>query len=84
MTNDGATAGEFLYFLAVVGKVRWCDDLDGIKTGPVMDGYKENPALESLRVRTQPCTLTWFPVGISPPSAFFMLTADMMLWLISG
>ena len=43
----------------------------------------ENPALESLRVRTQPCTLTMVPVGISPPSAFFILTADIMLWLIS-
>jgi len=39
--------------------------------------------LESLRVRTQPCTVTWVPVGIFPLSAFFMLTADMMLWLIS-
>ena len=44
---------------------------------------KENPALESLRVRTQPFTVTLVPVGIFPLSAFFMLTADMMLWLIS-
>jgi hypothetical protein len=39
----------------------------------------ENPALESLRVRTQPCTLIFEPVDISPLSAFFMLTADMIL-----
>jgi hypothetical protein len=45
---------------------------------------KENPALESLRVRTQPCILTFDPVGISPLSAFFMLTVDMIIWLISG
>jgi hypothetical protein len=43
-----------------------------------MDGY------ESLRVRTQPCTVTLVPVGIFPLSAFLILTADMMLWLISG
>ena len=39
--------------------------------------------MESLRVRTQPCTLTRDPVEISPLSAFLILTADMMLWLIS-
>ena len=43
----------------------------------------ENPALESLRVRTQPRILTLDPVGNSPLSAFFILTDDMMLWLIS-
>jgi len=44
---------------------------------------KEKPALESLRVRTQPRIVTLDPVGISPLSALFILTVDMMLWLIS-
>ena len=54
-----------------------------LKQDPSWTEMTENPALESLRVRTQPCIFTLVPVEIFPLSAFFILTADIMLWLIS-
>jgi len=50
----------------------------GSKHEPSWTEINENPALESLRVRTQPCTVTLDPGEIVPLSAFLMLTADMM------
>ena len=52
------------------------------KQDPSWTDTNENPALESRRVRTQPCMVTLAPLGKFPLSAFFILTADM-LWLIS-
>jgi hypothetical protein len=42
----------------------------------------EKPALESLRVRTQPLTVICAPIAVSPDRAFFILMNDMTLWLI--
>jgi len=37
----------------------------------------ENPAFESLRVRTQPLTVTRVSTGISPDKAFLIVVNDM-------
>jgi hypothetical protein len=39
----------------------------------------EKPALESLRVRTQPLTVTCVSTGISPDKALLIVVNDMFL-----
>jgi len=44
-TDDRATAGELLYITAIIGQVRWRDNLDVIYTGSVIDGNERKPSL---------------------------------------